>query len=605
MDPGSKYQPYTPVHLPDRQWPSKIQRTAPIWTSVDLRDGNQALASPMNEEQKIIFFKTLVKCGFKEIEVAFPSASETDFGFVRRIIEDGLIPDDVYIQVLSPAREELIRRTFEAVKGAKNVVFHMYNAASPLFREVVFNNDQARTVDLAVRHTKLVRELMEHYSKPENGGTNFRYEYSPETFSQTEPDFSIQLCDAVREAWGLASPGNKIIFNLPNTVEMSPPNHYADLIEYFCRNIKHRDSVIVSLHPHNDRGCGVAAAELGMLAGAERVEGCLFGNGERTGNVDLVTLALNLFTQGVQPGPLMFTDLPSVIEVVTGCNDIPVHPRHPYAGELVMTAFSGSHQDAIKKGFAAQEKRWNAGDKQWLMPYLPVDPADLGLTYEAVIRVNSQSGKGGIAYLLTQALGVELPRRMQVAFYQVIQAVADQTSKEISTDDIVQAFSKHYHVPIAGVPKTDGRFKLHSFRLYDGDESTEAEPLNGTSTPRVRKLVGKIVHNGETVDVTGTGNGPISALMDAIEKHFNIFVNVREYSEHAITRPGALDLGSAATSSHSQTRAQAASYVELVKSEDTRQFGEQKAKGFWGAGVDVDITSAGLKAVLSALSTVD
>lgn len=572
---------------------------------MDLRDGNQALASPMNEEQKIIFFKTLVKCGFKEIEVAFPSASDTDFGFVRRIIEDGLIPDDVYIQVLSPAREELIRRTFEAVKGAKNVVFHMYNAASPLFREVVFNNDQARTVDLAVRHTKLVRELMEHYSKPENGGTNFRYEYSPETFSQTEPDFAIQLCDAVREAWGLASPGNKIIFNLPNTVEMSPPNHYADLIEYFCRNIKHRDSVIVSLHPHNDRGCGVAAAELGMLAGAERVEGCLFGNGERTGNVDLVTLALNLFTQGVQPGPLMFTDLPSVIEVVTGCNDIPVHPRHPYAGELVMTAFSGSHQDAIKKGFAAQEKRWNAGDKQWLMPYLPVDPADLGLTYEAVIRVNSQSGKGGIAYLLTQALGVELPRRMQVAFYQVIQAVADQTSKEISTDDIVQAFSKHYHVPIAGVPKTDGRFKLHSFRLYDGDESTEAEPLNGTSTPRVRKLVGKIVHNGETVDVTGTGNGPISALMDAIEKHFNIFVNVREYSEHAITRPGALDLGSASTSSHSQTRAQAASYVELVKSEDTRQFGEQKAKGFWGAGVDVDITSAGLKAVLSALSTVD
>ena len=605
MDPGSKYQPYTPVHLPDRQWPSKIQRTAPIWTSVDLRDGNQALASPMNEEQKIIFFKTLVKCGFKEIEVAFPSASDTDFGFVRRIIEEGLIPDDVYIQVLSPAREELIRRTFEAVKGAKNVVFHMYNAASPLFREVVFNNDQARTVDLAVRHTKLVRELMEHYSKPENGGTNFRYEYSPETFSQTEPDFAIQLCDAVREAWGLASPGNKIIFNLPNTVEMSPPNHYADLIEYFCRNIKHRDSVIVSLHPHNDRGCGVAAAELGMLAGAERVEGCLFGNGERTGNVDLVTLALNLFTQGVQPGPLMFTDLPSVIEVVTGCNDIPVHPRHPYAGELVMTAFSGSHQDAIKKGFAAQEKRWNAGDKQWLMPYLPVDPADLGLTYEAVIRVNSQSGKGGIAYLLTQALGVELPRRMQVAFYQVIQAVADQTSKEISTDDIVQAFSKHYHVPIAGVPKTDGRFKLHSFRLYDGDESTEAEPLNGTSTPRVRKLVGKIVHNGETVDVTGTGNGPISALMDAIEKHFNIFVNVREYSEHAITRPGALDLGSAAASPHSQTRAQAASYVELVKSEDTRQFGEQKAKGFWGAGVDVDITSAGLKAVLSALSTVD
>lgn len=550
----------------------------------------------------MVFFKTLVKCGFKEIEVAFPSASDTDFGFVRRIIEEGHVPDDVWIQVLTPAREELIRRTFEAVKGAKKVIVHMYNATSPLFREVVFGNDKERTKDLAVRHTKIVQELMDHYSKPENGGTMFRYEYSPETFTQTEPDFAIEICEIVRKTWGLASHQNKIIFNLPATVEIGPPNHYADLIEYFCRNITDRESVIVSLHPHNDRGCGVAAAELGMLAGADRVEGCLFGNGERTGNVDIVTLALNLFTQGVQPGPLVLTDLPSIIEVVTSCNDLPVHPRHPYAGELVMTAFSGSHQDAIKKGFAAQEKRWNAGDKVWSMPYLPVDPADLGLTYEAVIRVNSQSGKGGIAYLLTQALGVELPRRMQVAFYQVVQAVADQTSKEISTDDIVQAFSRQYHVPIAGLPKPTGRFMLHSFRLSDEDVQDLESKDNGTSTPRVRKFVGKIVHDGQIVDLTGTGNGPISALMDAMEKTFHVTANVRDYSEHAITRPGALALGSAATSTQGQTRAQAASYVELVKASDSEKLGENKAPGYWGAGVDVDITSAGLKAVLSALS---
>lgn len=607
MNPGDKYKPYTPVNLTDRQWPSNIQRTAPIWTSVDLRDGNQALANPMTEEQKLIFFKTLVSCGFKEIEVAFPSASDTDFGFVRRVIEEGHIPDDVSIQVLTPAREELIRRTFEAVKGAKNVIIHMYNATSPLFRQVVFGNDKARTLELAVRHTKLVRELMDHYSQPAHGGTNFRYEYSPETFSQTEPDFAIEICEAVREAWGLASPSNKIIFNLPATVEIGPPNHYADLIEYFCRNVRDRDSIIVSLHPHNDRGCGIAAAELGMLAGADRVEGCLFGNGERTGNVDIVTLALNLYTQGVQPGPLVLTDLPSVIEVVTSCNNLPVHPRHPYAGELVMTAFSGSHQDAIKKGFAAQEKRWNAGDKVWSMPYLPVDPADLGLTYEAVIRVNSQSGKGGIAYLLTQALGVELPRRMQVAFYRVVQSVAERTSKEISTDDIVQAFSKQYHVPIAGVSKVEGRFSLRSFRLSDeGDDVVVSESMktNGESTPRHRRFTGKIAHNGEIVDVCGTGNGPISALMDAIEKHFHISVNVREYSEHAITRPGALAIGSSATSSHGQTRAQAASYVELVKSDESASVGANKAQGYWGSGVDVDITSAGLKAVLSALSSV-
>lgn len=601
MNPGEKYKPYTPLKLPDRQWPSKVQRSAPIWTSVDLRDGNQALANPMTEEQKLLFFNTLVACGLQEIEVGFPSASETELGFVRRIIENGHIPDGVWIQVLTPAREELIRRTFEAVKGAKNVIMHMYNATSPLFREVVFGNDQARTVELAVHHTKLVRELMDHYSKPENGGTHFRYEYSPETFSQTEPDFALQVCEAVREAWGLATPENRIIFNLPATVEIGPPNHYADMIEYFSRNISRRDTVYVSLHPHNDRGCGVAAAELGMLAGGDRVEGCLFGNGERTGNVDIVTLALNLYTQGVQPGPLVFNDLPHVVEVVTSCNNIPVHPRHPYAGELVMTAFSGSHQDAIKKGFQAQEKRWAAGDKTWNMPYLPIDPEDLGLTYEAVIRVNSQSGKGGIAYLLAQSLGIEMPRRLQVAFYQVVQAIADHTSKEITADDIVQAFCETFYVSHTMLGKKEGRFALRAFRLTDDG----VEYASDAATPRQRMFQGGIAHNGQVVEVTGRGNGAISALMDALEKQFGLKVNVREYSEHAITRPGtATQIGSNSQTEQGagQTRAQAASYVELVSAEESAKVGAVKAKGVWGVGIDADITTAGLKAVLSAVS---
>lgn len=597
MNPGDKYQAYTPLNLPDRQWPGKVQRTAPIWTSVDLRDGNQALANPMTESQKMLFFKKIVECGFQEIEVAFPSASDTDFGFVRRIIEEGHIPDGVWIQVLTPAREELIRRTFEAVKGAKNVIMHMYNASSPLFREVVFGNDQDRTLDLAVRHTKLVRELIDHYSRPENGGTTFRYEYSPETFSQTEPDFAVKLCNAVRDAYGLATKEHPMIFNLPATVEVGPPNHYADLVEYFCRNIGDRDSVIISIHTHNDRGTGVAATELALLAGGQRVEGCLFGNGERTGNVDLITLALNLYTQGVQPGPLVLNDLPSIVDVVTSCNDLPVHPRHPYAGELVMTAFSGSHQDAIKKGFLAQEKRNAAGDKLWNMPYLPVDPADLGLTYEAVIRVNSQSGKGGIAYLLMQSLGVDMPRRMQVAFYQVVQAVADRTGKEISMEDITQAFSQTYHVPVNGVKAETPRFSLKSFKLSGDDEQV----VNGSSE-QVRTFTGKVEHKGEVVEVSGVGNGPISALLDAMAKKFGLNYSVREYSEHSIQNPGALIVSS--DSSRGQSRSNAASYIELVPDHSDEAAAGKKAPGFWGVGIDVDITSAGLKAVLSALSTV-
>lgn len=464
----------------------------------------------------------------------------------------------------------------------------------------MFGNDQARTVELAVKHTKLVRELMDHYSKPENGGTTFRYEYSPETFTQTEPDFAIEICEAVREAWGLASSDNRLIFNLPATVEIGPPNHYADMIEYFCRNIKDRDTIYVSLHPHNDRGCGIAAAEMGILAGGDRIEGCIFGNGERTGNVDLVTLALNLYSQGVAPGPLDLSDLPSLIEVVTSCNDLPVHPRHPYAGELVMTAFSGSHQDAIKKGFLAQEKRREAGDTIWSMPYLPVDPADLGLTYEAVIRVNSQSGKGGIAYLLSQSLGVDLPRRMQVSFYQVVQAMAEQTSKEISTDDITAAFLRTYHVPVANQDKNEGKFSLRSFRLSEAGAQISSE---GESTPHQRVFEGVIAREGQAIEVQGTGNGPLSALLDAVEKHLGVSVNVREYSEHALTRTSTLTLGSE-SNARGQTRSKAASYVELVRQDESDKVGASKAPGYWGVGVDVDITSAGLKAVLSALSNV-
>ncbi|WFD42103.1 2-isopropylmalate synthase [Malassezia psittaci] len=602
MNPGNKYKPYQPVDLPDRQWPSRVIQKAPIWTSVDLRDGNQALANPMNLQQKIMFFQKLVDVGFQEIEVAFPSASETDFGFVRHIIESGMIPDGVWIQVLTPAREELIRRTFEAVKGAKNVILHMYNATSPLFRNVVFGNDQAKTVALAVHHTKLVSQLMDHYSQPENGGTAFRYEYSPETFTQTEPDFAIEVCQAVREAYGKASASQKIIFNLPATVEIGPPNHYADMIEYFSRKIGARDTVEISLHPHNDRGCGIAAAELGLLAGGDRVEGCMFGNGERTGNVDIVTLALNLFSQGIQPGPLDLSDLPSLVEVVTSCNELPVHPRHPYAGELVMTAFSGSHQDAIKKGFQAQEERTQNGDPVWNVPYLPVDPKDLGLDYEAVIRVNSQSGKGGIAYLLSQALGVNLPRRMQVSFYQVIQAIADQTSKELSVEDITSAFCRQYHLPSLEVGKCEGKFALRSFTLADSSANgaVNGDSNSSPSTPAFRTFSGKIAYNGNVHELSGSGNGPISALLDAIEKEFGISADVREYSEHAL-RPHTVQIGSGNDLKKGQTRGQAASYIELVYHDESAKAGA-KAAGYWGVGVDADITTTGLKAVLSALS---
>ncbi|CAO1636355.1 unnamed protein product [Sympodiomycopsis kandeliae] len=602
MNPGNKYKPFVPLNLPNRQWPSKVTKKSPIWTSVDLRDGNQALVNPMSGTQKLKFFQKLVETGFKEIEVSFPSSGDTDYSFTREIIEKQMIPDDVWIQVLTPAREELVRKTFECIKGAKHVIMHMYNASSPLFRDVVFGNSQDKTIDLAVRHTKLVAELMDHYSKPENGGTQFKYEYSPETFTQTEPEFSVRLCNEVRKAWGKASPTNKIIFNLPATVEVGPPNHYADLVEYFCTHVEHRDQIIISLHPHNDRGCAVAAAEMGLLAGADRIEGCLLGNGERTGNVDIVTLALNQFCQGIAPGPLDMSDIQSIVDVVSGCNDIPVHPRHPYAGELVFTAFSGSHQDAIKKGFKVQEQRWANGDPTWEIPYLPVDPADLGCTYEAVIRVNSQSGKGGIAYLVAQSLGLDLPRKMQVAFYGVIQQVAEKTGKEMVTEDITRAFCDTYHVPHLSIGRNEGRLTLKSFSLADDkpDADSITAQSNGEETPRFRKLVGQVALDGKVQEIIGRGNGALSALCDALSSSFDIQASIREYSEHAVNRPG-IGATPAEGAKGKVTRSQAASYVELVDSNEAETSGN-KARGFWGVGIDTDVTAAGLKAILSAAS---
>ncbi|KAG1761705.1 2-isopropylmalate synthase [Suillus occidentalis] len=556
IDPTQKYRPYVPLVLDNRQWPTKTFTKAPIWLSTDLRDGNQALACPMTADQKLTFFRLLVKCGFKEIEIAYPSASDTDFSFVRHLIENNEIPDDVWIQVLTPAREDLIRRSFEAVAGAKHVIMHMYNALCPMFRDVVFRNSKEQTVELASRHSKLISELADQYSA--SHGMKFRYEYSPETFTQTELEFSLQVCEAVKAAWGKAGPGiDRIIFNLPATVEVAPPNHYADQIEYFAAHISERENIIISLHPHNDRGTAIAAAELAVLGGADRVEGCLFGNGERTGNVDIVTLALNLYTQGITPN-LDFSDIQEVIDIVTSCNDLPVHPRHPYAGELVFTAFSGSHQDAIKKGFEAQgirhKKNAENGElRMWDMPYMPLDPADLGCSYEAVIRVNAQSGKGGIAYLVKQYLQLDLPRKMQVAFYKVIQQISDREAREVTVEDITTAFRETYH--------------------FGGSKR--------------RRFDGTMLVDGVLRVIRGDGNGPISALLDALRMHLGIDMTLREYTEHAVGEG---------------ENSKAASYIELVATTDDIKETRQASESWWGVGLDSDIAASSLHAVLSAVN---
>ncbi|KAH9996877.1 2-isopropylmalate synthase [Russula vinacea] len=582
IDPSQRYKPYTPLHLQNRQWPTKRSTVPPIWLSTDLRDGNQALANPMTIEQKTTFFELLVECGYKEIEVAYPAASDTDFNFVRGLIEKNQVPDDVWIQVLTPAREDLIRRTVDSIAGSKKAIIHMYNATSPLFRNVVFKNSKEETIQLARTHTELVRRLTEECT--EKHGTIFRYEYSPETFSQTEPEFAVDICNAVKEAWRKAGTDTltKIIFNLPATVEIAPPNHFADLVEYFHTHISEREKILISLHPHNDRGTGIAAAELGVLAGADRVEGCLFGNGERTGNVDLVNLALNYYTQGIYPN-VDFSDIQHVIDVVTQCNDLPVHPRHPYAGELVFTAFSGSHQDAIKKGFEDQEKRHSharsRGEREiWEMPYLPIDPADLGQTYEAVIRVNSQSGKGGIAYLVKQNLHLDLPRKMQIAFYQIIQSIADREAREMTVDDITTAFRAAYHF---GGGKYEGRLALRSFKISSAPNTSTADEAED-----IRQLDGTVSVDGVLRVIRGDGNGPISALIHALRTHLDIDLAVREYTEHSIDTE--IDM----------QNSRAASYIELVPANDRKS-----ARSWWGVGVDHDIVGSGLRAVLSAVNS--
>jgi 2-isopropylmalate synthase len=540
-DPSSKYRPFTQIAIPDRTWPDAVIDKAPIWLSTDLRDGNQSLIEPMDAEKKMRFFKCLLAVGLKEIEVGFPSASQTDFDFVRELIDGGHIPDDVTIQVLTQARDDLIERTIESLKGAKKAIVHYYNACAPSFRKIVFNQDKAGVKAIAVAAGKTIKRLTD--AAPE---TQWGFEYSPEVFSSTEIDFAVEVCNAVIEVFQ-PTPANRLILNLPATVECATPNNYADQIEWFGRHVDKRDSVLISVHTHNDRGTGVAATELAVMAGADRVEGCLFGNGERTGNVCLVTVALNLYTQGINP-QLDFSDIDTVRKVVEDCNQIPVHPRHPYAGDLVHTAFSGSHQDAIRKGFA--QRKDNA---VWEVPYLPIDPADIGRDYEAVIRVNSQSGKGGIAFLLEQEYGINLPRRMQIEFSQVVQKETDRLGLEMTAVQIYTLLEREYLQATAP-------YALKGHRLQEE---------NGTSAVDV-----EVIEAGESQHWRGIGKGPLEALVAGLP----VTVEIMDYSEHAI---GA------------GTNAKAAAYIELrVKG----------GRALHGVGIDENLTTASFRALFSALN---
>jgi 2-isopropylmalate synthase len=565
--PVHKYRPFheqIAVSLPDRTWPGRTITKAPRWCAVDLRDGNQALIEPMDAERKLRMFELLVQMGYKEIEVGFPSASQTDFDFVRKLIEEDRIPDDVVIQVLTQSREHLIERTYDAIRGAKQAVVHLYNSTSVLQREVVFRTDMDGIVDIALTGARLCRKYEE--TIPE---TTVFYEYSPESYTGTELEFAARICNEVLEVFE-PTPERPVIINLPATVEMATPNVYADSIEWMSRHLNHRENVILSLHPHNDRGTAVAAAELGYLAGADRIEGCLFGNGERTGNVDLVTLGLNLFSQGIDP-EIDFSDIDGIRRTVEHCNQLPVHERHPYAGDLVFTAFSGSHQDAIKKGFEhmagrAREAGADVDELVWGVPYLPIDPKDVGRSYEAVIRVNSQSGKGGVAYLLKSEHAMDLPRRLQIEFSRAVQEHTDTQGTEVTGDDIWRIFTDEY-LPVepenaAGLEPW-GRLKLRETR------TTAAE--DGTTTLSV-----DVIDRGEELTLTGTGNGPIAAFVDAVAK-VDVQVRVRDYAEHALSEGG---------------DASAAAYVEA-------QVGDAV---LWGVGIDPSITTASLKAIVSAVN---
>ena len=545
-NPIDKYSPFVPIDLKNRKWPGKTIKQAPIWCSVDLRDGNQALIEPMGSERKNRMFDLLCKLGFKEIEVGFPSASQTDFDFVRDLIENKKIPSDVSIQVLTQAREELIHKTFESLKGASKGIIHFYNSTSTLQREVVFNKNKGGIKKIATDAARLIKSLAK-----ENPDTDWSFEYSPESFTGTELDYARDVCDDVVEILKPATK-HKIIINLPATVEMSTPNIYGDQIEWMNDNLKNRKDICLSLHPHNDRGTAVAASEFGLMAGADRIEGTLFGNGERTGNVDVVTIALNMLTQGVDP-KLDFSNINSVMREVEYCNQLPVHPRHPYAGDLVFTAFSGSHQDAIKKGFNAIKK---SNNPKWEVPYLPIDPADLGRNYEAVVRINSQSGKGGVAFLLEKDHGVSLPRRLQISMSQKIQKLADETGREIVSSQLWEVFEKNYLEPI------------NNFSYIKHNSSSKEDIHNLDLTLQM---------NDEQIIINGTGNGPIDSFINGLCNKLDIDIKVADYHQSAIS---------------SGSDAKAAAYIEL----------EKDGKTFWGVGINANTTRASFDAIIVGLS---
>ena len=547
-NPVNKYKAFEPIDLKDRQWPSKVINQAPTWCSVDLRDGNQALIEPMGSERKDRMFSLLCKLGFKEIEVGFPSASQTDFDFVRSLIENKKIPSDVNIQVLTQSRNELIERTFESLKGIPKAIVHFYNSTSTLQRKVVFNQDKDGIKEIAINGALKIKELA-----LANPDTDWSFEYSPESFTGTELDYAAEVCDAVVDILKEIS-NHKIIINLPATVEMSTPNIYGDQIEWMNKNLKNRDNIALSLHPHNDRGTAVAASEFGLMAGADRVEGTLFGNGERTGNVDIVTIALNMLTQGIDP-ELDFSNINSVMREVEYCNQLPVHPRHPYAGDLVFTAFSGSHQDAIKKGFHAMKQ---SNNPEWAVPYLPIDPADLGRSYEAVVRINSQSGKGGVAFLLEKDHGVSLPRRLQISMSQKIQELADETGKEISSSEIWGIFEENFLKP-----KNNFSYQSHTSSTKDD----------------INELEVKMIMNAKEVTVSGKGNGPIDSFVNGLSKEFGINIKISDYHQSAIS---------------SGSDAQAAAYIELEKDGQTK----------WGVGVNPNTTRASFEAIIVGLSKI-
>ena len=547
-NPVNKYKAFKPIDLKDRQWPSKVINQAPTWCSVDLRDGNQALIEPMGSERKDRMFSLLCKLGFKEIEVGFPSASQTDFDFVRSLIENKKIPSDVNIQVLTQSRNELIERTFESLKGIPKAIVHFYNSTSTLQRKVVFNQDKDGIKEIAINGALKIKELA-----LANPDTDWSFEYSPESFTGTELGYAAEVCDAVVDILKEIS-NHKIIINLPATVEMSTPNIYGDQIEWMNKNLKNRDNIALSLHPHNDRGTAVAASEFGLMAGADRVEGTLFGNGERTGNVDIVTIALNMLTQGIDP-ELDFSNINSVMREVEYCNQLPVHPRHPYAGDLVFTAFSGSHQDAIKKGFHAMKQ---SNNPEWAVPYLPIDPADLGRSYEAVVRINSQSGKGGVAFLLEKNHGVSLPRRLQISMSQKIQELADETGKEISSSEIWGIFKENFLKP------------KNNF-LYQSHTSSTKDDVN--------ELEVKMIMNAKEVTVSGKGNGPIDSFVNGLSKEFGINIKISDYHQSAIS---------------SGSDAQAAAYIELEKDGQTK----------WGVGINPNTTRASFEAIIVGLSKI-